>query len=371
MAAKYSSFLLSSGCAALAMAATLALGSCSGSGSKWQVKGHIEGASDTTAVVLEGHNQGYWYTIDTIRPSKDGDFKYAHDAQEFPDIYRLRVGESSLYFPIDSIETVSVEASLPDLGRNHSLSGSAQAETLAQVDSLLNASQARLGLQGLLADADVKRQLGQLILKDPSGIVAYYIVSKSIDGRPLFNPAAKIDNRYIGAVANAFNERRPNDPRTNYLTGLFMANRQRKLPASVEAKTIGAFDIKLFDPDGKEQSLLDIAAGGKVVLLSFTSYAAEWSPAFNVELNRLYSKYKDRGFEIYQVSTDTNDYIWKQAARNLPWVTVINNLATGGENLRNYNVTVVPTTFVINRQGELVERVLSVEDLDRAVSAHL
>ncbi|MDE6390069.1 MAG: TlpA family protein disulfide reductase, partial [Duncaniella sp.] len=151
----------------------------------------------------------------------------------------------------------------------------------------------------------------------------------------------------------------------------FMANRPRKLPASVEAKTIGAFDIKLFAPDGKEQSLLDITAGGKVVLLSFTSYAAEWSPAFNVELNRLYSKYKDRGFEIYQVSTDTNDYIWKQAARNLPWVTVINNLATGGENLRNYNVTVVPTTFVINRQGELVERVLSVEDLDRAVSAHL
>lgn len=371
MATKYLSNLLSPAVAALALSATLALGSCSGGGSKWQVKGHIEGATDTTAVILEGHNQGYWYTIDTIRPSKNGDFKYSHEPQGYPDIYRLRVGEGSVYFPIDSIETVTVEAALPDIARNHSIGGTDQAETLAQVDSLLEDARGRLGLKAMLTDGDVKRQLGQLILKDPSGIVAYYIVSKSVEGRPLFNPSMKLDHRYIGAVANAFNEKRRNDPRTKYLTNLFMANRQRSTLNSVEAKVIGAFDINLFDPEGVEHSLLDIAGQGKVVLLNFTTYGADWSPAFNVELNRIYDKYKDRGFEIYQVSMDTNDYAWKQAARNLPWVTVLNNLATGSETLRNYNVSVVPTTFVINRDGEIVERVLSVDDLDRAVSAHL
>lgn len=358
----------------LAILATLALcaTSCSDRGAQWHINGTVTGLADTDALVLEGNNQGYWYLIDTIHPSTDGHFDYAHSPQGYPDIYRLRVADKMIYFPIDSIETVTVSAAMPDIAATHTLSGSPQAVRLASVDSLLAASATTTGVNGVLTDRALKRRLGQMLLQDPAGIVTYYIISKTINGRQLFNPADKTDRRYIGAVANAFAENRPADPRTNYLKNLFISSRKNAGAGSaIEANVIGAFDINLYDYKGVSHSLLDLARQGKVTLLSFTAYGADWSPAFNVELNTLYQKYRDRGFEIYQVSVDDDEYAWKEAARNLPWITVLNDISDGGKTLRDYNVTTVPTTFVIDRNGEIVERVLAIEDLDGAVARHL
>lgn len=87
-----------------------------------------------------------------------------------------------------------------------------------------------------------------------------------------------------------------------------------------------------------------------------------------MELNKVYEKYHPQGLEIYQVSVDENEYAWKQTAKNLPWVTVLNNVAEGGKVLQQYNVGSLPTTFVFNRNGELVQRVLDIADLDSAVA---
>lgn len=353
----------------LAASALLALmAGCAGEGAKWHIKGNIDSLSDSDVVLLEGNNQGYWYVIDTIHPDSEGVFDYGHEPQGYPDIYRVRVGEHSVYFPIDSIETVNLKATAPRISDSYSLSGTPEAENIARVDSiLLDAS--RKGVS--FSDPTLKRTLGQMILADPAGLPAYYIISKSVGGKPLFNPADRMDNRLIGAVANAFDSNRPSDPRTNYLKRLFLDNRRHTSgQVEMEAKVVGAFDIELYDYKGKKHNLLDLAGKGKTVLLSFTAYDTDWSPAFNVELNRVYEKYRDRGFEIYQVSVDTDEYAWKQAAKNLPWITVLNNLADS-KVLRDYNVTSLPTTFVINRQGEIVERILAVEDIDPAVARNL
>ena len=89
---------------------------------------------------------------------------------------------------------------------------------------LMDAVRAK-GAESALTDSELKRELAQTILADPSGIVAYYIISKQINGRYLFNPADRMDNRVIGAVANAYSEKRPDDPRTSYLKQLYLANR--------------------------------------------------------------------------------------------------------------------------------------------------
>lgn len=356
-----------------ALAALVMTASCGTDSKKWQVNGEIKGLAETDAVVVEGNNQGYWYLIDSIKPGADGKFVYKHEALGYPDIYRIRVADKSIYFPIDSVESVTITAEMPDITSGYTLTGTAQAENLARVDSMIAASAVQLGPQHVATDQALKRKLGQMLLADPAGIVTYYIISKTVGGNPLFNPADRVDNRYIGAVANAFSERRPTDPRTNYLKGLFLKNRGGKpgVQTTLAATVVGAFDINLYDNKGVKHSLLDEAKKGKVVMLNFTAYANDWSPAFNVELNRIYEKYKDRGFEIYQVSLDDNEYAWKEASKNLPWITVLNDISDGGKTLRDYNVTVLPTTFVINRDGEIVERVLSVEELDSSVGAHI
>ena len=353
----------------MAASALLALmAGCAGDSAKWHINGNINSLSDSDVVLLEGNNQGYWYVIDTIHPDSDGNFDYGHEPQGYPDIYRVRVGEHSVYFPIDSIETVSIRATAPRISDSYTLSGTPQAENIARVDSIL-LDATRQGIP--FTDQNLKRTLGRMILAEPDGLPAYYIISKSVGGKPLFNPADRMDNRLIGAVANAFDQNRPSDPRTNYLKRLFLDNREHSsTPVAVEAQLVGAFNIELYDYKGEKHSLSELADKGKTVLLSFTAYDTDWSPAFNVELNRVYEKYRDRGFEIYQVSVDTDEYAWKQTAKNLPWITVLNNVADS-KVLRDYNVTSLPTTFVINREGEIVERILAVEDIDPSVARNL
>lgn len=345
--------------------------SCSNNGPQWHLNGSIEGLSENDNIILEANNQGYWYVVDTITASKNGKIDYAGDVHGYPDIFRLRVGNSSVYFPIDSIETVTITATAPDIAANHTLSGSPQAVNLAKVDSLLTANAASKGVKAMVNDEGLKHQLAQMILADPAGVVSYYIISKTIGDTPLYNPTVSADHRIIGAVANSFNTQRPDDPRTKYLTSLFLRNRRPSAAAEgvkMEAKLIKAFEIDLYDHTGKRHSLLELTESGRPVILSFTAYSANWSPAFNVELNKVYSKYHPQGLEIYQVSVDDDEYAWKQTAKNLPWITVYNNVSDGGKVLRQYNVGEVPTTFIFNRNGELVERVLDIADLDSAVA---
>lgn len=358
------------------MGVAVAAAACSSDSNSWHLNGTISGVDPQEAVILEGNNQGYWYPMDTITTNADGSFEYSHKAQGYPDVYRIRVGSQAVYFPIDSIETVTLTATAPDIARTYTLAGSPQAVEMARIDSLISATVKAKGVNAMIADTELKRTLGNSIVADPAGIVAYYIISKNIDGKPLFNPAEPFDNRLIGAVANSYSERRPGDPRTAYLTRLFLDNRRPSTPMPgsykpIEAREVRAFDIKLFDQAGKEHSLLDETSKGKVVVLNFTAYAADGSPAFNMALNSLYEKYKAQGFEIFQVSVDDDEYLWKQTARNLPWITVLNDLADTQNVLRVYNVGALPTSFVFNRQGEVVERAVDIVSLDKAIAKHL
>lgn len=346
-----------------------------GNSNQWHLEGRIDGLGEKDLVVLEGNNQGYWYPMDTIEVRGNGSFSYSREAQGYPDIYRLRIGEKSLYFPIDSIETISLSAQAPDIDVNHSLSGTPQAENLERVDSLLRAEVSSAGAQAVTANASLKRELGKMILADPAGIVPYYIISKRVGGQPLFNPAVKEDLRIIGAVANAFNEQRPSDPRTTYLRNLFISNRPKSGKVNEEnvayANEVRAFDINLFDNEGKKHSLLDLTSKGNVVILNFTAYTAQESPAFNVMLNKVYEKYHSQGLEIFQVAFDDDEYAWKQTAKNLPWITVLNGAADGDKALRDYNVSSLPAIFIFDRNGDVVERVTDLNTLDSSVARRL
>ncbi len=339
--------------------AILTLASCSHS-NEWKVEGTIAGA-DQKEVILEASANGRWYPIDTLNLSSSGKFSGRHLAAGYPDIYRLRLPNSTgaIYFPIDSVETITVEANADNLESSYTIAGTEQAELFMNVENRLRQAGIRTGAA---ADSLLKRDLGQLVLADPSGIVAYYIINKSIAGYPIFDPQDRQDNKLIGAVANAYASQRPNDPRTRYLKNLFLTNRTMTGNTVVEAAAVGLFDIDLIDNKGKHQLLSDVANQNKVVLLSFTAYGADESPVYNVALNKLYEQYHQRGLEIYQVSIDADEYLWRETANNLPWVTVYNSPVDGNQYVSKYNVFAIPTLFIINN-GEIAERITSTADL--------
>lgn len=352
------------------IAIVLGLSSCQNS-DNWTIKGTIENGAGKQ-LIIESTAYNKWFGIDTVEIKSDNTFSISHKRANHPDIYRLRLDDKMLYLPIDSTETLTLKADALSFDNGYKLTGSPQAELITRADSMIMNVARDKGINAISTDSLLHRELGNLILSDPAGIAAYYIISKKIGNVPVLNPANKRDNKIIGAIANAYTQQRPNDPRTEYIKNLYLQNR----PSSTQETTVyieetPLLDINLYDNEGKKHSLIETASKGNVILLNFTIYTSEGSPAFNIELNRLYEKYHNRGLEIFQVSTDESEFLWRETAKNLPWITVLNTGSDAVSNLRNYNVNILPAIYIINRKGELVERITDLSKIESSILKQL
>lgn len=352
----------------LMMAVLAGLTACDGN--KFHVNGTIEGATDSVTLVLEQSSNGEWFIVDSVKVEKNGRFSVSAAAPEVPSIYQLRMGDQAICFPIDSLDHLTITAKLPNFAADYTVTGSEHAQQLMEIDK-----QARKFAAGTADPAELERwklDLSKQIVADPSGIVAYYTINKYIGGQPLFDPMNDNDLRIIGAVANAFNSFRPDDPRTDYLVNVLLDGQRRRRSVNAPTDTVYAdvaslIDIKLQDYNGKEYSLSQVATQNKVVLLDFTAYTVDISPQLNKLLNDIYQAYHGRGLTIYQVGLDEDNVAWRRAAKNLPWITVYDPNGVDSQSVGAYNVTGIPTTFII-KNGEIVERVEDATRLKAAVA---
>lgn len=357
--------------AASGVLAITALWSCGNNG--WSIEGTVEGG-DSTTLYLEALGNNGWYVMDSASLTADGDFEFSQPIVGYPDIFRLKANGKTVYFPIDSVESLTFSGYASALDSAYTLGGSTSAEMMMAVDQKVSAVVKNGGEAALATDSVLKRELSGMILGDNTGLVSYYIINKRVGNTPIFDPTNKKDIRIIGAVANKFNQQRPNDPRTKSLEQLFLENRRVSTVGAgdtIQVAQTALFDIKLYDNNGKLQSLKEVASQGQVTILNFTIYNSEASPAFNIVLNKIYEANKTAGLEIYQVSVDEDELLWKESAENLPWITVYNSKIDGAKNLMNYNVSLLPMSFIIDRNGELVERIDDVTKLESALKKYL
>ena len=354
----------------LALAAIVA-SSCSGP-KGWSVEGIVENAGETGKIVLEGYNNGLWYTVDSLSLDNNGRFVYKADAPaHFSEIYRLTSpAGGSIYFPVDSVDKVTVTADGNHFGTGYVLDGTELARTIGRIDSTLAVS-------GNVDNADVLRDLVGYIIADTTGTVAYYLTGKTVGGKALFDPNDDFGNRVFGAAAQIFTTFAPDDPRGRYILSSYYNGRKAlgkitEAPTTVlEADETGYIDVTNYDDRGVKHSLSDYVKDGKVVILSFTAYGTEASVPYNAILNDIYTANHDKGLEIFQISFDNEEQVWKPVARNLPWVTVWNSPSDGVAVLQQYNVGAFPLSFIINRKGEIVSRVADQTKLAGEVAKYL
>lgn len=365
--------ILMLGAAAMTAAA---IASCSGN-KGWGVEGTIAGASDTT-VYVEASTFNNWRAVDTLEIGSDGTFSYSSpEAAAVPTVYRLRYGDRYIYFPVDSLETVMVEADAKHFDRGYKLSGNNAAAAFVTVDSLIAAAVDGKGTAAAVADPALKRTLSLMVNQDTTCIVSYYIIGKTVGSTPLYNLKDKMDVRVLGNVANNFRRFRPNDPRAAELEQRWLNARRdmgyRGSTVTMEASEKSRPDVpfKRYDRSGKEYDLDKVVTRGGVTVLNFICYAGEGSQANTVALNDVYSKYKDSGLQIFQVSFDPDEMTWKRSAANMPWIAVWNAPTDPVDILVAYNADPVnggPVSFIFNRQGELVDRVTDPSKLAAAVA---
>lgn len=347
---------------------------CSCNSNKFKVSGVVEGAGDTTTLFLETSVNGNWLFVDSVVTSC-GKFSFSQDAPEYPNIYRLGYRDKSIYFPIDSVDNIEIKTSIKKFDEDYTLSGSDNAVKMMNIDKKA-AMFAKKGDTSSEEFIKWKDQLSRDLVKDPAGIVSFYLINKYIGEKPLFDPLDKKDFKIIGAVTNAFSNFRPNDPRTGYMVDNFKQGLSQRRSEAAPGDTIVAtqallIDIKLADKKGKMQSLQEVSSHGNLVLLNFTMQSQTFSPSLNKLLNDMYSKYKGRGFEIFQVCLDDNEAQWMQSVASLPWIVMRDPDGEYSRNAGAYNVTSIPTVFIIDRKGEIVERVANIEQLDASISKYI
>lgn len=356
------------------------------------VKGVVAGA-DGQLMYLENVGISNVVTLDSIKLAPGGKFKFTEKRPEYPDFYRLRLNNQLINFAVDSTETISFVADAGTFATSYSVEGSENSKaikaiTLAQLDANQAISRLRKEYEDkmisdttyrmkVLAAADAYKEVARkYIYSAPMFTAAYFALFQQIDGLLFFDLYDRKDVKAYGAVATSYNHTYPESPRSKHLYNLTLQSMkvlraQRPVDYSnVETKEISFLDIELPDVRGEVVKLSTVAPG-KVVLINFTAYQTEWSPALNMALGELYTKYHDQELEIYQVSLDSDFHFWRNGASNLPWVTVHDPQSVYSQVAGLYNVKQLPALFILDRKGNLVKRVEDVKKLEADVKAVL
>ena len=102
---------------------------------------------------------------------------------------------------------------------------------------------------------------------------------------------------------------------------------------------------------------------GKVALVNFWATSCTSCVAEMPELVATYNKYKDKGYETLAVamSYDPPAYVVNFAeSRQLPFKVAIDN--TGANAKAWGDVKLTPTTYLVNKRGEIVKRYVGTPD---------
>ena len=356
------------------------------------VEGVVAGAAGQT-LLLENIGLAEIVTLDSIKLKPDCKFSFKLPRPEYPDFYRLNLNNQRIYFAIDSTETITFTADAHNFATSYTVEGSENSKafkeiTLAQLDANQELRKLRDSHgMNLIPDSTFRENVLKVIetYKDiakkyifgiPMSTVAYFALYQQIDGLLFFDPYDSADIKAFAAVATAYNSLYPESARTKQLVNQTLQSQKvlrnerqsmLNLPNVVEVKY---FDIELPDVRDKNIKLSDIAPG-KAVLIIFTAFQSEWSPSFNNELKGLHLKFKDKGFEIYQVSLDSDVHFWKNAAYNLPWVAVRDPQSIYSTIAATYNVRQLPALFLIDNKGNLIKRIESIDTIENDIQAAL
>jgi len=104
---------------------------------------------------------------------------------------------------------------------------------------------------------------------------------------------------------------------------------------------------------------------GKILLIDFWASWCVPCRKVNPELLKVYKRFKEHDFEILGVSLDTKVKNWEMAIikDKLIWENTIDIEAFSGEIATRYNVTSIPTNFLINKNGKIIAKNITISDL--------
>lgn len=361
---------------------------------KFHIDGTVTEAKDSV-LYLENMSLDGPVVVDSVKLDDKGSFSFSEKAPDAPEFYRLRIAGQIINLSVDSTETIKIKAAYPSMATGYTVEGSAECATikelaLKQIDLqnrvIAVQNNPNLGYDltrdsiGRLIEAykdEIKRNY---IYKAPMRASSYFALFQTLGNMLIFNPRESAEDvKAFAAVATSWDTYHPNALRGKNLHNIAIEGmkdvrimRNKMAAQSIDASKVhvsNIIDISLLDNKGNRRSLTDLK--GQVVLLDFHVFGARESTKRIMQMRELYNKYHSRGLEIYQVSLDPDEHFWKTQTAALPWISVRDPQGLQSKNLASYNVTSIPTFFLIDRNNEVKKRDAQITDIDAEINALL
>lgn len=340
-----------------------------------KISGHILNA-DTTMLYLDEVNVYDIIPVDSMTLRKKGNFSFSFRSSE-PGFYQLRLNSNQVIvlFP-EPGQHIKVHADASNLMSTLSIEGSNDTEQLTKLIFMLNATRTKLDsvsrlAQGTTQDsilARLNKEYNRILETHRKASIAYILThANSLSSLYVlyqqYQPDAYVfykttDIQFFKIVSDSLSKYYPGSKHVaalkaytrnlidNYNTNVILQkglNKGASLPI-----------VALPDITGDTVTLQSLK--GKVVLLSFWASDDEASVRQNLELKKVYERYRSRGFEIMQVSFDRSEDVWAKAVRfdELPWISVIDKTFPNSVTAGNYNIAALPANYLIAKDNATI-----------------
>lgn len=370
------------------IAGLLATG-CSKNEGKFSVSGKITHAEGQT-LYLEELQVASAKPVDSVKVNKNGEFKFTGETR-IPTYYLLKFSDNKFVtLLVDSVEQVVVEADAANFERSYRVEGSPGSahvknlndhllETRRKLDSIQSLNNLYRGnpdYQQMRGEWDAARDSikkaqtefsTQFVMNNPFSMASVLALYQKFDDQEY----VVTDLHTMRVAASALNTIYPNSGHVKALyqntLDLLREEQNAKLRQMIQEQGENSPEIVLSNPDGQEIALSSLR--GKVVLLQFWSALDRNSRILNEALVEAYGKYKNKGFEIYQVSVDDNRVEWVDAIDQdrLTWINV-GDMQGSNQAVRAYNIQTVPYNYLLNEEGEVIAQNLKGPGLNRALA---
>ncbi|SHJ59215.1 protein of unknown function [Tangfeifania diversioriginum] len=328
--------------------------------------------------------------LDSAKIDKDGGFEFK-GTTNIPSYYLLKLNDNKfITLLIDSLDEVIVTADAVNFERDYHVEGSTGAVQVKKLTDHLNSTQKKLdSLQSLhnlyKGNNDYPEMKAQWeeearkIREKQAEFSAQFVMDNPFSMASVLALYQKFgqqnyvinDLQTMRVAASALNSIYPESEHVKALyqntVQLLKDDQSARLQQLIQEQGQNSPEIVLPTPEGEEIALSSLR--GKVVLLQFWAAVNRDSRILNEALVEAYNKYKNKGFEIYQVSVDNNRIEWVDAIDKdgLSWINV-GDMEGSNQAVRNYNVQTVPYNYLLNEEGEVIAKDLKGQALDRALS---
>jgi peroxiredoxin len=356
---------------------------------KFEIRGNITNAQGKK-IYLEELMVASLRPVDSAKINSSGEFTLRQHVG-MPTFYLLKLSENNfITLLVDSAEKVSIKADAINFSREYSVQGSPGSLLVQELNKKLNTTKQKLDSISSLSelfkespdiekrkkewnkayDEIVQEQISfstDFVSKHPFSMASVLALYQKFDDE---NYVVR-DIQALRIAASALNSFYPKSEHVKALYAntlqLIAKERAGNLMKFIEDKGQNSPDINLPDQNGNKIALSSFR--GKYVLIHFWSAVDQNSRIVNPVLAEIYQKYKNKGFEIYQVSVDKDRTQWLNAIREdrLVW-TNVGDMEGSIQPVMSYNIQSVPYNYLLDKEGNIIDKNLMGPAIDQTLS---